>query len=116
MESESDSGSDFATEAEAEAEGVEMAREEGGVDSSFTRVCDACSALMCPFVAGGSGSVVGMGASAAAAALLAWSKRSRINFWTASYAYISLSAEVGREYSAPSSRRYHVVGLAGGSS
>jgi len=89
MESESDSGSDFATEAEAEADGVEMAREDGGVDSSFTRVWDGCSALMWPFVEGGSGSVVGRGSSAAAAALLAWSKRSRISFWTASYAYIS---------------------------
>lgn len=45
MSSESDSGEDFTTEAEAEAEGVEIAREEGGVDSSFTRVWDRCSAF-----------------------------------------------------------------------
>jgi len=65
---------------EAEAEGVEMARELGGVLSSFTCVWRRCSTLW-PFVAGGEDSVVGMGASSAsAAALLAWSKRSRISF------------------------------------
>lgn len=49
--SESDSGSDLATEAEAEAEGVEIAREEGGVDSFFTRAWEGSSALTWPFVA-----------------------------------------------------------------
>jgi hypothetical protein len=70
--SESDSGSDLATETEAEAEGVEIAREEGGVDSFFTRAWEESSGLTCPFVAGGAGSVVGRGlSSASAAALLA---------------------------------------------
>ena len=44
ISSESESGEDFTTEADMEAEGVEIAREEGGVDSSFTRVWDLCSA------------------------------------------------------------------------
>lgn len=55
-----------------EAEGEVIAREDGGVDSSFTRVWEECSALTRPFVAGGGASVVGRGeSSASAAALLA---------------------------------------------
>ena len=46
MTSESESGEDFAADADMEAEGVEIARDEGGVDSSFTRVWEGCSALM----------------------------------------------------------------------